>query len=180
MKKITINKEEFNCRVRRSKVAKNMRLSVGSSGILHITVPRFLPIVLVKKFVLENADWVLRHIRKVQSREVLKVRKYIEAKEESRKFIESRLNYYATEYGFKFNRVSIRNQKSRWGSCSAKRNLNFNYRLLFLPIHLADYVIVHELCHLKEMNHSREFWKLVGGILPDYRERRRDLKKISF
>ena len=75
-----------------------------------------------------------------------------------------------------YRRVSIKDQKTCWGSCSRKGNLNFNYKLLFLPEHLQDYVIVHELAHLVELSHSRRFWAVVAGVLPDWRVRRRELR----
>ncbi len=84
---------------------------------------------------------------------------------------------YASD--FIFNRVSIKNHKSRWGSCSKKKNLNFNYKIIFLPEQLAQYIVAHELCHLKEFNHSWKFWGLVGQIIPDYKLRLRELKKIK-
>lgn len=74
------------------------------------------------------------------------------------------------------NRITIRNQKTRWGSCSSKGNLNFNWRLVMAPAEILDYVVVHELCHLLYLNHSRQFWQAVGGILPDYQKRRNWLK----
>ena len=103
---------------------------------------------------------------------------YLKHKEEARSFIYRRLEYYGKTYGFEFNRVSIRNQRTRWGSCSRKGNLNFNYRILMLPQHLADYIIIHELCHLKELNHSSKFWNLVAQVMPNYLERRRELRSI--
>lgn len=100
-------------------------------------------------------------------------------KENARELIMSRLEHFAYPYGFSYGQVSIRNQSTRWGSCSRKGNLNFNYRLVHLPLELLDYVVVHELCHLKEFNHSRNFWDLVAQAIPDYRERRRQLKNIK-
>ncbi|MBI3540616.1 MAG: M48 family metallopeptidase [Deltaproteobacteria bacterium] len=76
-------------------------------------------------------------------------------------------------------KISIRNQKTRWGSCSRRHHLSFNWRLVLLPPEILDYVVVHELCHLLHLNHSREFWKKVESILPDYLEKRRWLKKKS-
>jgi len=93
--------------------------------------------------------------------------------------VRDRLDYYNQFYQFKVGQISIRNQRTRWGSCSAKGNLNFNYRLVLIPEKLADYVIVHELCHLGEFNHSADFWALVAKAMPDYREARRELKKIK-
>ena len=81
-------------------------------------------------------------------------------------------------YGFRVGKISVKNQKTRWGSCSRKGNLNFNYKILFLPEPLADYLVVHELCHLGEFNHSHKFWNLVAQTLPDYKARRVALKKI--
>lgn len=75
------------------------------------------------------------------------------------------------------NRIAVRNQKTRWGSCSSKRNLNFNWRLLMAPQEIIDYIVVHELCHLAFLNHSRQFWQLVEAILPDYRKRRNWLRE---
>jgi len=92
----------------------------------------------------------------------------------------SRLEIFNTTYGFTYGKISIRNTKSRWGSCSKKGNLNFNYRIVFLPPHLADYLVVHELCHLGEFNHSQKFWNLVGQTIPDFKERRKELRRVKF
>ncbi len=82
----------------------------------------------------------------------------------------------ARKYDFSFRRVSIRSQKTRWGSCSTSGNISLNYRLLKYRKELIDYVIIHELCHLKQMNHSQQFWKLVEEIVPDYKMLKRELK----
>lgn len=78
---------------------------------------------------------------------------------------------YADRMGLKFGRIAIREQKTRWGSCSSKKNLNFNWKLILTPVFLQEYVVVHELAHLKEMNHSKAFWKEVEKIIPDYKNR---------
>lgn len=105
---------------------------------------------------------------------------YLKHKEEAFNLISARIDYYNNIFGFDFNRISIRNQKTRWGSCSSKKNLNFNYRILFLPQRIADYIIIHELFHLKEMNHSRRFWNLVAGVVPDYMSIRKELRNRRF
>ena len=102
---------------------------------------------------------------------------YLAHKEEARRAIVARVEHFAGLIGLKYGRVAIKNQRSRWGSCSEKSNLNFNYRLIFLAPELMDYVIVHELCHLLEFNHSPKFWKKVALVLPNYRELRLILKK---
>lgn len=95
---------------------------------------------------------------------------------EARILVHARLEYFNQLYGFSYNRIFIKNQKSRWGSCSSKKNLNFNYRIALLPTELQDYLIVHELCHLAEMNHSKNFWKLVERAVPEYKRLNKRLK----
>ncbi len=104
---------------------------------------------------------------------------YLTHKEAARALIRSRLEFFNTHYGFAYKRVAIKNQRRCWGSCSALGNLNFSYKLLFLPPGLSDYVIAHELCHLKELNHSPRFWALVAETMPDYEQRRALLKKYD-
>jgi predicted metal-dependent hydrolase len=105
-------------------------------------------------------------------------KRYLEHREAARTFVHARLEALNAHYGFSYNRVAIRDQRSRWGSCSQKKNLNFNYRLVFLPPHLADYVIVHELCHLAEFNHGPAFWDLVAQVVPQHRACRGELRTI--
>ena len=80
---------------------------------------------------------------------------------------------------FTYNRISVRNQKTRWGSCSSKNNLNFNYKVVFLPDNLTRYLIIHELCHLKYLNHSKEYWGLVKSIFPGYKKVQKELKTFK-
>lgn len=105
---------------------------------------------------------------------------YLQYKEVTRRLVHSRLAFFNEHYHLAWRRVAIRNQASRWGSCSSRKNLNFNYRLCFLPLDLVDYVVVHELCHLVEMNHQPAFWRLVAQTIPDWRQRRRALKQVRF
>lgn len=104
---------------------------------------------------------------------------YLEHKETARAFVTERVMHWNSFYNFEINRIAIRNQKTCWGSCSEHKNLNFNYKLLFLPEHLADYIVVHELCHLAELNHSPRFWNLVAQTLPDYKVHRKELQKVT-
>ena len=105
-------------------------------------------------------------------------KKYLEYKEKAREIVVSRLEYFNQHYKLTYGKISIRNQKSRWGSCSSKGNLNFNYKIALLPPHLADYVIVHELCHRGQFNHLQKFWDLVGETLPNYEKLVIELKGI--
>lgn len=102
---------------------------------------------------------------------------YIKYKNEAATLVKERLEHFNQFYNYKWGRVAIRNQKTRWGSCSKKGNLNFNYKIRLLTPKQADYIIVHELCHLGEFNHSQNFWNLVMQTMPDYLEIRKSLKK---
>ncbi len=104
-------------------------------------------------------------------------REYKKNKETARKIITDRVIELNQHYGFTYNKIAIRNQMTRWGSCSKRGNLNFNYRIAALPQDLADYVIVHELCHLGEFNHSARFWALVAKVVPNHTELRKQLRK---
>lgn len=99
-------------------------------------------------------------------------------KEEARALVHARLVHWNTFYNHSYKRVAIRNQRSRWGSCSTLGNLNFNYKILFLSPELVDYIIVHELCHLQEFNHSKQFWDLVARALPEYATHKRVLRTV--
>lgn len=104
---------------------------------------------------------------------------FIKHKEQALLLARNRVAYFNNSYNFGLNKINIRNQKTRWGSCSKKGNINFNYKIAFLPARLADYIIVHELCHLGEFNHSSSFWNLVAQTAPDYLEIRRELKRTG-
>ena len=93
------------------------------------------------------------------------------------KIFKEKLNNFAEQMNVHFNMVRIKNVKTIWGSCSSKKNLNFNFKLFFLPEALIDYVFVHELAHLKHMNHSKAFWSEVEKQIPDYKKRREELKR---
>jgi predicted metal-dependent hydrolase len=101
---------------------------------------------------------------------------YREHKEAARAFVHTRLAHWSAVLSFPYNQVRIKNTRRMWGSCSGKQNLNFNWRVLRLPPDVADYIIVHELCHLKEHNHSARFWQLVKEALPNYQELRMKLR----
>ena len=117
--------------------------------------------------------------RLVRKRATSVTKHYVTHKEAAREVVLARLGHYNRFYGFTWNRVAIRNQRRCWGSCSAQKNLNFNYKVQFLPVHLADYIIVHELCHLQHLHHRQEFWDLVAQQLPDYRQLLAELRVID-
>jgi hypothetical protein len=120
--------------------------------------------------------WVKRR-RRVRATTATK--HYLAHKESTRSLTLARLQHYNEHYQLTWNRVAIRNQRRCWGSCSANKNLNFNYKIQFLPPHLRDYIIVHELCHLTHLNHGKEFWNLVAEQVPDYAKCIKELREID-
>jgi len=106
-------------------------------------------------------------------------RQYLKVRESARALVHDRINHFNASYRFPLRRVFIKNHRSRWGSCSERGNLNFNYKIVFLPQELADYIIVHELCHLAEFNHSHRFWDLVGQMVPGHKSLRKQLRALE-
>lgn len=179
-KKIILCDQEVDYTLRISRRARHMRLTVFCDGKFVVTIPRRRSAEEAEDLIKRKADWIMRQFEefknfkgKIFPRHDEK--SYLEHKGDALKLVTERLEYFNKVYNFKFNKVSIRNQKARWGSCSAKGNLCFNYKLIFLPAELADYLVVHELCHLAEFNHSQNFWDLVGRAIPDYRNIRKGL-----
>lgn len=162
--------------------ARSIRVSVFPGGEVRVSAPALLPKLFINRFLREKGTWILSEqlrMRDVPKRKTSAEARgsYLANKESARALIEERLRYFNKHYKYKYERVAVRDQHSRWGSCSRKGNLNFNYRLLFIPTALTDYVIVHELCHLKEFNHSKKFWALVGECIPDYSALRKRLQQ---
>ncbi|MGE5425890.1 MAG: M48 family metallopeptidase [Bacillota bacterium] len=183
MKPDLIHSGDIAISLRRVPRARHLRLSVDGSGSVLLTRPLWVSRESALSFLKEKEAWLRVRIEEIRSRPASILHsggreEYLRYKEKARLIVRSRLQFYNSHYGFNIIRISIRDQKSRWGSCSHAGGLNFNYRLALLPADLADYIIVHELCHLKEMNHSPAFWRLVGEKIPDYQEKRRRLRKI--
>ena len=106
-------------------------------------------------------------------------KKYSALRRVAKHLVHARVSRFAPLYGVSVNRIFIRNQKTRWGSCSSRGNLNFNWRVVHLPPEALDYLVVHELCHLREFNHSAQFWELVALAVPEYKRIRKDLRAVS-
>lgn len=121
-----------------------------------------------------------RRIVKRSPRRRVAILQYLKYKEVARGIVHRKLEEFNKIYNFKYNKISIKNQKTRWGSCSRSGNINFNYKIALLSDRLADYIIVHELCHLGEFNHSKNFWNLVEKTIPDYEQRREELRKKGY
>lgn len=187
-KQIKISNQEIKYSLQTSHRAKRLRLAVYCDGSVVITKPRWVPNFILYQFVKTKSTWILNkieHFRKkgfkkfVNSNENKKAEqaKYLTNKNQALILVKNKILEFNKIYNYKYHNISVRNQQSRWGSCSRKGNLNFNYKILFLPQHLADYIIVHELCHLKELNHSPRFWHLVSQTMPEYKKYKKDLRK---
>lgn len=180
-RRIKINNKEIEYTLKRRRGARSVRLAIYASGAFVVTAPKWYPAYVINKFLEEKAGWIYNKLKNVDFEELdlkkkAEKRNYKTQKESARVIIQERLEFFNQYYNFEYSRVSIKNQKSCWGSASRKGNLNFNYKVANLPEDLRDYIIVHELCHLKELNHSNNFWKLVKEVVPDYKILRKNLK----
>ena len=153
-------------------------------GKLIVRAPLFVTDGEIQRFLEKNKKWVESHLAKAQEREEKKqtVRKLSENEiralaEKAMREIPPRVAHYAPLVGVTYGRITIRNQRTKWGSCSSKGNLNFNCLLMLAPPEVLDCIVVHELCHRKEMNHSQRFYAEVLRVMPDYRERYKWLKE---
>lgn len=106
-------------------------------------------------------------------------RQYLKVREHARALVHARIQHFNAYYNLPLRKIFIKNHKSRWGSCSKKGNLNFNYKIVFLPPDIADYIIAHELCHLAEFNHSERFWALVARTIPAHKQHRKKLRLLE-
>lgn len=172
------------CTIKSNCLSKNIRILVYADGRVLVTKPIKTSNKTAISFLQDKSAWIAACLKKFQERSrpntLLGSRShFLTHRQQAAIFIRERLDFFSRFYGLAPGRISIRNQNTRWGSCSRAGNLNFNYRLIFLEPAAADYVIVHELCHLKEFNHSPAFWRLVAGTVPNYRYWRRRLKKMD-
>lgn len=168
--------------------SRRKTISIQIDEELQITVraPLRMSDRAIGEFLRERSAWIEEHLQKMRDRreafqvapeDMLTVEELRKLAAEAVDYIPGRVSFYARKMGVRYGRITIRNQKSRWGSCSNKGNLNFNCLLMLAPPEIIDYVVVHELCHRLEMNHSPAFWAEVERVLPDYKKYRKWLKK---
>ena len=161
---------------------KTLSLQIKPDGSLLVRAPRKLPDREIQRFLREKSDWIEKNLSKVENANragaeaPLSMEDIQALADRALREIPARVREFAAQMGVTYGRITIRNQQSRWGSCSSVGNLNFNCLLMLAPAEVLDYVIVHELAHRKEMNHSPAFWAQVEAVLPDYREREKWLK----
>ena len=170
----------------RSSKRKSCSISIDPDGHITVRVPTRITQKEISHLLIDKRIWIitkyLEVLKQQQTRPVSDLtdvqrtaleRRYIAAAKE---YFPKRAAYFHQFTGGSYNRISVRDQKTRWGSCSAKGTLSFNWRLMLAPPAIQDYVIIHELCHLTYMNHSNAFWKKVESVCPDYRTARKWLK----
>ncbi len=163
-------------------VIKSNRKTVGIRVNPDLSVTLRVPLRMSKKkineILSESEGWILKHINLIKKEKLAKGREKIdylseaellELKDKAKQVIPGRVEYFARLMGVRYGRITIRQQKTRWGSCSSLGNLNFNCLLMLMPGSVVDYVVVHELSHLKQMNHSKAFWHEVEKIMPEYK-----------
>lgn len=163
---------------------KTVSLELKPDGTVLVRAPRWMRDREIETILQEKGTWIEKHRRKLQERQALlkHMETYTEAEiralaEKARGIIPQKVRYYAPLVGVSYGRITIRCQRSRWGSCSGKGNLNFNCLLMLLPDKVADSIVVHELCHRKHMNHSAAFYKEVERVFPEYQICRKWLKE---
>lgn len=165
---------------------KTVAIQVNSDRSVTVRAPRSASEKDIEEILKKKKAWISKHIEKIKETkerfeaeptEKLTREKVIALAEEALKVIPERVEYFAKVIGVTYGKITIRNQKTRWGSCSSKGNLNFNCLLMLAPPEVLDYVVVHELCHRKQMNHSKAFWLEVEKVLPNYKEVRKWLKE---
>ena len=170
---------EIEIQVKRSS-RRTLSLQVTREGQVVVRCPLSTTKEQIQAFVDEHRQWIGESLeqvkRRLASRPVMTPEQVWKAKSLARMTLSAKVRYWAAKMGVTYGTISIRQQATRWGSCSSRGNLNFNWTLILTPEPLQDYVVVHELAHRLEMNHSDRFWKIVGSQIPDYRERRNLLK----
>lgn len=159
---------------------KTLSLQLMPDGSLTVRAPLRMPESEIRKFVESKQNWIESHRAKLTARPPQPHLSDVELRalaDQALNVIPARVAHFAPLVGVRYGRITVRNQRSRWGSCSSQGNLNFNCLLMLCPEEIVDYVVVHELCHRKEMNHSPRFWAEVERVLPDYKQRLQWLKE---
>lgn len=164
---------------------KTVAICVRSDGSVVVRAPRRARPGEIEAIVAAKERWICKSREKLEimrsDRKMIALtpKETAEAKRQLKACLEQRCAYFASKMGVDYRQIKVGSAAARWGSCTSQGNLNFTYRLFFAPPELVDYVVVHELAHRREMNHSPRFWNVVAGVLPDYQKRREALREFQ-
>ena len=165
---------------------RTLALEITPQGEVLVRAPLHTSEAAIRRFVQSKQRWLETHLALVRARTAaaeaqpqLTEEERKDLRERSRPVFEARVDYFAPLVGVSWGKITVRTQRSRWGSCSAQGNLSFNALLLLTPPEVLDYVVVHELCHRREMNHSQRFWAEVERLVPDWRTHRLWLRRYG-
>ena len=173
---INLGNKDFLYEIQYKKI-KNMYMKIKDNKII-ITASKKILISIIQDFIKQKEKWILKVIKKQENEiKVEKEKKYTE--DEFINIIQEYVDEYSNKMKLHPNKVKIKSMKYAWGSCTSKKNISFNYELIYLDKDIIRYVIVHELSHLKYMNHQKEFWKLVEEYIPNYKNIRKSLKTYN-
>ncbi|MFH1664790.1 MAG: M48 family metallopeptidase [Candidatus Omnitrophota bacterium] len=167
----------------KSRRARRLNISLGTQGRIRVAVPWHVSIDKAVELVSRNVKWVRKFLSKVEkarrAHHTVSQGLTGAGREKAGTILADRVSRLAAEYGFSYNRLTVRIQKTRWGSCSSKNNININAKLAELPEKIMDYVLLHELVHTRVKNHGKDFWKELERFLPEARDIDRELKKYQ-
>jgi len=164
-----------------SERAKHLSITIKPDQSIRVAVPRRTSFKRARDFVTTKLPWARKHLARLCAAEQDHSRRNLPriSRARARAILRVRLDYMARLYGFEYNKLFIRNQKTRWGSCSDKNNINLNMYLVRLPQQLMDYVILHELVHTKHKNHSRKFWMELEKLCGNVKALKKQLRKYK-
>ncbi|MSU55535.1 MAG: M48 family peptidase [Candidatus Taylorbacteria bacterium] len=171
--------------IKRNRQSRHLRITVKAGGHVTVSAPLRITESAVMSFVVSKGVWLRKTVERFKKIPDTKLsrwqekRLYTDYKAQAKVLAEKKVFELNKFYKFSFGKIAIRNSRSRWGSCSSKGTLSFNYKIAFLPERLADYLVVHELCHLKEHNHSKNFWQLVAKMIPNHGILRKELRDFE-
>ena len=163
----------------RSNRAKYISINVKSSSKIRVAVPKGISFKMAYSFVLSKTKWIQKNLQKIKTQPKIQLLEQTIDINEGKKFLKNRLKELSIEFGFKYNKVTIRNQRTRWGSCSINNNISLNIKLMGIPKYLCDYVILHELVHTKVKNHSSHFWNTLEQYVENAKVIDKSLKKYT-
>jgi predicted metal-dependent hydrolase len=166
---------------------KTISLSIENDGVVLVRAPSFLTKAQIEKFIKEKDQWLRKSLKKIKERkekaqrfnELIDPNKIKDYRERARTLLTDRTDYFAEKYNLDYSRLRISSAKTRWGSCNHQNGLNLNWKILFAPPQVQDYLVAHELAHTVHRNHQQKFWRLVENMHPQYKESRRWLKQNS-